>query len=165
MTAQRYEFHHEWWLAARPAEVYAVLAEVASYPTWWPQVRWVVQTDERTGHVGCRSFLPYTLDLTLRSEVEDPDSGLLEVAVSGDLTGWCRWALSEESGGTRLLFDQDVAVEGRVLQLGGRLLRPVLVANHTWMMRGARRGLQSLMASRSVEGAGPSAGARVAGER
>ena len=40
-----------------------------------------------------------------------------------------------------LHFAQQVTTPGRVLQYAARVARPVLVLNHRWMMRGARRGL------------------------
>ena len=108
----------------------------------------MVRIDDDTAHVVARSLLPYSLDLVLRRAVEDRAAGILEVGLSGRLDGWSRWRIvADEPGTSRLLYEQEVAVTGRLLALGSRVARPVLEANHAWMMRGGRRGLVSLGAS------------------
>lgn len=163
MSRHHYRFASRWEVARPVDQVYAVLHGVADYPRWWPQVRRVEEIDERSGHVVCRSALPYALRLVLRAEQEDPKAGVLGVAVSGDLEGWCRWTLAPSTTGTRLAFDQEVTAVAPVLRLGGRLGvlgRPVLEANHAWMMRGCRRGLERRLAELSGLGglSGPGGG-------
>lgn len=121
--------------------LFGVLADVARYPDWWPQVRSVRQVDESTAWVVCRSLLPYRLVLRLTRSVEDPDRGVLEVDIDGALRGRARWTLTGHGAGTHVGYEQEVRTATLVLTAGSRLLRPVLVANHAWMMRGGRRGL------------------------
>lgn len=137
----RYRFEHAWSLPMGADELFDVLADVAGYPDWWPQVRAVARADDDTAHVVVRSVLPYSLDLTLVRAVEDRPAGVLEARVRGHLDGWSRWTVSEVASSTRLDYEQEVVVRGRLMRLGSRLARPLLVANHDVMMRGARRGL------------------------
>ena len=137
-----YRFESRWVVDHPRPAVHAVLADVLDYPRWWPQVRRVTQRGERSGDVVCRSFLPYALRLRLTATIEDPDAGALEVAVGGDLHGWCRWDLGPEGPATRLVFTQQVEARSGVLRTAAFGGRPLLEANHAWMMRGCRRGLE-----------------------
>ena len=57
-------------------------------------------------------------------------------AWSGDLHGVVRWRLSPEAGGTRMDFEQDVHVTGRLLRAASYAARPLLHWNHDRMMAG-----------------------------
>lgn len=87
----------------------------------------------------CRSALPYALDLRLHAVRRDLPA--LEVALSGDLTGTVRFALTPSYGGTRLVLEQEVGVAG-LLGLLTPLARPLLTWNHDRMMRGCVTGLR-----------------------
>lgn len=136
-----YRFEHVWSLPLRRDDLFGVLADVAGYPDWWPQVRAVARVDEDTAHLVVRSVLPYALDLTLVRAVEDRAAGVLEVGVHGRLRGWARWTLAGAGTSTRLRYEQEVDARGRLMEVGSRVARPLLVANHHTMMRSARKGL------------------------
>ena len=74
--------------------------------------------DDQSGRTDIRSFLPYTLHLVLRREVEDRSSGHLRVEVSGDLEGWCEWRVrngDNGSGASVAEFDQEAIVTPMLL--------------------------------------------------
>lgn len=123
-----------------------MLAAVADYPTWWPQVRSVKRIDDDSATVEVRSVLPYTLHLVLTREVEDPGTGLLRVRIGGDLVGWSQWELAEDSvsGRTAAEFTEEVQVTG-ALGVAARPAAPLMRANHLAMMRGGERGLAALL--------------------
>src|SRR5690606_24405865 len=98
----------------------------------------------------CRSIVPYVLVLVARPSRRDRSAGVLELALEGDLRGWARFTLSAAGDGTLARYEQEVRVTGRLLRLAGRVARPVLVANHAWMMRGGRRGLAAHLADASL---------------
>jgi hypothetical protein len=123
-------------------ELLDVLADVEGYPGWWPQVRSVERVDEESARVRARSFLPYTLLLLLTRSVEDRNAGVFEARITGDLEGWSRWCVQPAGDGCVVRYDQEVTVPGPALRAASTLGRPLLVANHGWMMSGARRGLQ-----------------------
>ncbi len=147
MTGPRhgYRFHSVWSrLPATPARVYAVLERVEDYPQWWPQIREVLPGDVRTGTVRMRSVLPVDLRVTLRAERRDPEAGILEVALSGDLAGRLRCSVrAEPGGGSRAVFEQYAEVRKPVLGRVAPPLRPLLRANHALMMRAGQRGLRA----------------------
>ncbi|WP_203336899.1 SRPBCC family protein [Nocardioides limicola] len=146
MTAS-YSFSGSWLLPAPAERVHAVLLDLQHYPSWWPQVRAVAKIDDDRARVLCRSALPYTLDLTLTATRRDPD--VLESDLTGDLIGEVRWRLVAETGGTRLLFEQEVEVASPLLSAASRLLRPVLVWNHDRMLAGGIEGLRSRVGQRA----------------
>lgn len=121
--------------------MYAVLAAVGDYPTWWPQVRSVEQVATDAVRVAVRSVLPYTLRLVLTRETEDPQRGVLRVRVTGDLDGYAQWVVRSAGGAATAEFTEEVAVTGAL----GRAARPaatLLRANHLAMMRAGERGLK-----------------------
>lgn len=147
--------------------MYAVLAAVGEYPTWWPQVRSVERIDADSAVVAVRSVLPYTLRLVLTRDVEDPDLGVLRVRVGGDLSGWSQWEVLRTSGTGRedgagarhghadwdgavtvARFSEQVQVTGALGLLAGPAA-PLLRANHRAMMGAGARGLARLLGDRS----------------
>jgi hypothetical protein len=128
--------------------VYAALADVDGYQSWWPQVREIQHIDADTGRVRIRSLLPYTLDLVLHRAVQDEAHGILRVDIDGDLQGWCAWQLSADGTGTRAEFSQEVDVTEAMLQRAPLAVRPLLRGNHAYMMRSGERGLESHLAGR-----------------
>ena len=144
-----FHFHHEWTLPAAPGRVFDALADVERYAVWWPQVRSAERIDDHSGRTDIRSFLPYTLHLVLRREVEDRSSGHLRVEVSGDLEGWCEWRVRNENNGTGdsvAEFEQQAIVTPTLLARTARVTGPLLRANHAWMMRSGRAGLADYLA-------------------
>lgn len=140
MARSRYSFTASWTVPAAPGAVAAVVTDLERYPEWWPQVRAVAKLGPDTARVLCRSALPYTLDLVL--DAVSRSLPTVEVAVSGDLEGRVRWTLLPEGGGTRMDFEQEVAVRGGALAAASYVARPLLAWNHHRMMLGCERGLR-----------------------
>jgi Polyketide cyclase / dehydrase and lipid transport len=138
----RYEFAETWRVDASESTVYDVLADLASYPQWWPQVRSVVRVDDDTARVVCRSLLPYSLRFDMVRVRDDRGARVLEARLFGDLDGWARWTVRATANGSVLLYEQQVTTPGRLLRTLARGGRSVLVLNHAWMMRSGRRGLR-----------------------
>ncbi len=143
-----FSFRDSWTVPAPRERVHAVLLDLEHYPEWWPQVRAVAKLGEDDARVLCRSALPYTLDLLLHAEHREPH--LLETSLAGDLEGVVRWRLHDAGPGhtaTRMDFEQDVRVAGRLLGLASYAARPVLRWNHDRMMAGCLAGLRTRLAS------------------
>jgi carbon monoxide dehydrogenase subunit G len=121
--------------------VHDILVDLENYPSWWRQVRAVAKLGEDDALVVCRSALPYSLHLQLHAVHRMPD--LLETAIDGDLVGVVRWRLADHPSGTKLNFEQDVRVAGRLLTIGSYVARPLLQWNHDRMMAGCEAGLRS----------------------
>ncbi|MEU6508012.1 SRPBCC family protein [Streptomyces sp. NPDC046942] len=141
MDWNRYRFLSLWSLPAPPAAVYAVLERPEDYPRWWPQVRAVTRLDGSTGVLTIRSVLPYAMTFTARETRHDPDAGVLEITMSGDIEGWARWTVTADGPGTLARYEQVVHVNKPLLRWLAVPGRPVFRANHRLMMRSGRRGL------------------------
>ena len=145
MTPTTYRFDHLWRLRAPREQVYAVLADVDGYAHWWPQIREIHRIDADSGQVRIRSLLPYTLNLVLTRAIQDETRGILRVNVDGDLRGWCAWQLTAEGTGTSARFAEEVEVTVPLLQQVPFATRPLLRANHAYMMRSGERGLRTYL--------------------
>jgi hypothetical protein len=93
----------------------------------------------------CRSTLPYTLDLVLTAVRRE--TRVLETSVSGDLDGRVRWTVAADGDGTRLAWEQEVTVIGR-LAVASYVGRPLFTWNHQRMMAGGLAGLGQEVARR-----------------
>ncbi|QPP09820.1 polyketide cyclase [Streptomyces bathyalis] len=148
MTSRRHRFvfRSVWRLDESPEAVYAVLERAGEYPLWWPQVREVHALDGMSGTARIRSVLPFDLWITGRATRHDPDAGVLEMEITGDVAGWARWALRRDeasrSGGTVAVYEQQVEVRKPLLRQLAVPARPFFRANHALMMRAGRRGLE-----------------------
>ena len=142
-----FAFRHTWVLPADVATTYAALADVEAYPLWWPQVRRADRVDEDSGRACVRSLLPWTLDLLLTREVEDPVGRVLRARISGDLRGWSQWRLEPDDGGTLAHYAQEATVTSSAVAPFAPLVGPVLRANHAWMMRCGELGLRVHLAN------------------
>ena len=140
-----YVFVTVWRVPARPAEVVAVLADVASLPRWWPAVYLAVHPmpavgDRRSVEMVTKGWLPYTLRWT--STVDGPlDEAGFAVTASGDLAGTGRWTFVADGPDTVVTYDWRVTATKPLLRRVGWLLRPAFAANHRWAMA---RGEESL---------------------
>ena len=138
-SATEYVFTDSWVTPASPGQVHDVLLDLEHYVDWWPQVRAVASMGPDDALVVCRSLLPYDLELTLHAEEREP--GSLRVGIDGPIQGFAHWRLTPTGPGTRLDFEQRVRAVARSFRWASYVAKPVLRANHTWMMRGAERGL------------------------
>ncbi|WP_326809142.1 MULTISPECIES: SRPBCC family protein [unclassified Streptomyces] len=146
MALHRYRFRAEWKLAAPASRVFALLERAEAYPEWWPQVRAIARADEGSGTGRFRSVLPYVLSVSATMSRYDPEAGVLEIRMHGDLEGWARWTVRERGEGACVaLFDQDVEVRKPLLRLLAVPGRPFFAANHALMMRSGLRGLRALL--------------------
>lgn len=146
VSARHYSFTHHTTLDAPRTEVAEVLLDLERYPEWWPQVRAVAKLTDDDALVICRSFLPYDLELHLHAEARTDER--LEVRIDGPFTGFARWELSDDGTSTRMRFTQEVEVTTPALTAASYAVRPLLVLNHTAMMRGCVQGLRERLASR-----------------
>ncbi|WP_051854874.1 SRPBCC family protein [Streptomyces sp. NRRL B-1347] len=131
-----------WRAPLAPDAVYARLADVGDYPTWWPAFRSVRRTGERECEIVIRSALPYALRATLTAVVEDPVEHVLEAALDGDISGSVRWVVAPDGPhGCVATLTQDVTVRKASLRRWMPMARPVFRANHALALRGGQRGL------------------------
>ncbi|MCA1708233.1 MAG: polyketide cyclase, partial [Actinobacteria bacterium] len=56
-----YVFRSVWTVEATLADLYVVLADVRTYPAWWPEIRTVKELTHGRFEMVARSLLPYEL--------------------------------------------------------------------------------------------------------
>ena len=142
----RYRFVNVWRLESRPEEVYHVLEDIGGYPRWWPEVRRVDRIDDSTVRIVARSVLPYSLTFQATESRQDEGTGVLEVAMDGDLDGFSRWTIDPEGAGTLATFEEEVIVRKESLRRLAMVARPFFRWNHAVMMHHGRRGLSVYLA-------------------
>jgi hypothetical protein len=142
----RYSFTSTWVLDVSPEEAFDVLRDIADYPSWWPEVKEVWRKSDDSVFVRCRSVLPYDLLFSMRRCREDRSGGLLEVAMEGDLEGITSFKLSPTGSGTRLVFEENVVTNKRLLNALAPIAKPAFAFNHALMMRHGLAGLRTYLA-------------------
>ncbi|MEU5363722.1 SRPBCC family protein [Streptomyces sp. NPDC005925] len=150
MDWNHYRFRSLWALPAPVPAVYEALERIEDYPRWWRQVREVRRVDDSSGIARIRSLLPYDLTVGMREKRRDPDAGVLEVALTGDLEGWARWTIRADGSGALARYAQEVDVRKPLMRRLAVPARPFFRANHTLMMRAGRHGLAAYLTG-SVE--------------
>ncbi|RPE45337.1 polyketide cyclase/dehydrase/lipid transport protein [Streptomyces sp. Ag109_O5-1] len=141
MDWTHYSFLSRWPLPFGTTAVFRALERVEDYPDWWPQVRSVTRLNDTTGVITIRSVLPYDMTFTARETRRDPEAGVLEIEMSGDIKGWARWTVTADGAGTLARYEQVVDVEKPLLRRLAVPGRPFFRLNHRLMMRSGRRGL------------------------
>lgn len=122
--------------------VYGVLSDLRTYASWWPEVKSVLPLSPTKAVVLIMGLLPYSLEFVLEQQVADGDSGELRAGLEGDLDGWSSWRMEQSGSSTRLLYDQEVVVNKRLLRALAPVARPVFRLNHALMMHRGQRGLR-----------------------
>ena len=140
-----YRFHSEWTVPSAYEKTYGVLKDLRTYPEWWPEVKSVIPIDQDRAAVLIMGLLPYSLEFLMEKEVDDPDKGILQASLSGDLDGFSSWEIRNSDHGCRLIYDQEVEVTKRLLQVFAPIARPLFKANHSLMMLRGERGLRSYL--------------------
>ncbi|MCU1485732.1 MAG: hypothetical protein JWN67_2478 [Actinomycetia bacterium] len=146
MSLNDYSFRSEWRIDAPPADVYAVLLELPDYPAWWPEVRTAEEVGSQAFRLTCRSTLPYDLVFTTTQARQDPDAGVLEANLVGDLDGFSRWTITADGAGTLAVFEEEVEATKALLRTLAPVARPAFKANHSLMMRHGQAGLRTYVA-------------------
>ena len=141
-----YVFQSIWTVEAPFDDVCSVLADVESYPAWWPEIHRVEPLGDGRFEMVARSLLPYELRFVSEERPEKGAPGVIEAALSGDLEGFARWTVTEEPGTCRLVYDQEVETHKKLLDVLAPVARPAFRANPSLMMRHGQAGLRTYMA-------------------
>jgi Polyketide cyclase / dehydrase and lipid transport len=141
-----YVFQSIWSVEAPFDDLCSVLADVESYPAWWPEIHRVQALGDGRFEMVARSLLPYELCFVSEERPEKSGPGVIDAALSGDLEGFARWTVTEVSGGCRLVYDQEVDTHKKLLDALAPVARPAFRVNHTLMMRHGQAGLRTYMA-------------------
>ena len=150
----RYVFRSVWSVEARFDDVFSVLADVRTYPAWWPEIRAVHELGDGRVEMVARSLLPYDLCFVSEERTENRRPGVIDARLSGDLEGFARWSVERVGARCKLVYDQEVDTHKRLLNALAPVARPVFRINHWLMMRHGQAGLRTFMAGYSRGAAG-----------
>ena len=138
-----YVFESIWHVEAPFDDVYAVLADVMSYPAWWPEIRTVTPLGDNRFEMVARSTLPYDLKFVSEEEPAKRRKDVIHARLTGDLEGFARWTVEERGGTCRPIYDQEVETHKRLLDTLAPVARPAFKVNHALMMRHGQAGLRT----------------------
>lgn len=148
----RFVMISRWQLDCSIEHAWQLIADIRSWPQWWPEVI-SVQTDDvdagdtttpRIGsiaHIRWKTRLGYGLRLRTTTLRALPPLEL-EGAADGDLNGQGLWLLEPQvAGGVRITYRWDVRLSQRWMRICAPLLRPLFAWNHFTIMRSGARAM------------------------
>lgn len=141
-----YVFRSVWSVEASLDDVSSVVADVTTYPAWWPEIRTVTDLGGGRFEMVARSLLPYELRFVSEERPDERRPGILDASLSGDLEGFARWTLEEFGGHCQMVYDQEVDTRKGLLNALAPIARPGFRMNHSLMMRHGQAGLRTFMA-------------------
>ena len=128
--------HKRLHFAQPRAEIWAALADVDSYPEWWPWLKSFEADSLATGEVWrCRVSppLPYTVTFDIAFD-EVIDRERVATRVSGDIVGTADVALSDTEFGSDVVVRSDLAPRSPFLRLLAATMPPVVRYGHDWIL-------------------------------
>ncbi|HEX2701795.1 MAG TPA: SRPBCC family protein [Acidimicrobiales bacterium] len=141
-----YVFRSVWTVDAPLDDIRPVLADVRTYPAWWPEIRSVTDLGGGRFEMVARSLLPYELRFVSEEDTAMRGSGVIGARLSGELEGFARWTTEQVGATSRLVYDQEVETRKALLNALAPVARPGFRFNHFLMMRHGRTGLRTFMA-------------------
>jgi hypothetical protein len=157
-AAREYTFADTWRVAGALDQVAEVLLDTATLAQWWPQLVTIELSNAgdsrglaRKFASRARGFLPYVLNLEFQVVgVEFPNRFAVELA--GDLQGQGGGSLRQEGAEVAIDLHLSISVARPLLGVLSVLARPLLCAQHRWVMRQGERGLARELSRRRAFG-------------
>lgn len=148
-----FTFDRAWEFEIPPPKLWALLSDTSAFPRWWP---WLRSFEPVSLEAGARSHcsigppLPYVLTVDLRV-LEVVQESLVDVAVSGDVTGPARLEIRPTAAGSTARLVWTLEVRRPMLRVAAGMARPVLQWGHEWVVSNGveqfrRQALQQLRA-------------------
>lgn len=155
MSANDYHLITRWRVLGAIAEVFDIIANVEDLTRWWPAgfpESLVIERGDENGvgavaRLSTRGFLPYTLRWHLRVTEVVP-AVRLSFSVWGDLEGEGTWTFSQSDAWCDITYDWRVRVMKGAERFLSPIARPLLVANHNWVMARGEESLRIELARR-----------------
>ena len=147
--ARRYAFRDEWLAPAPPEAVWALISDPTTFTQWWPIYReaaWVNQSDApgASARLRFRVLLPYTITVvSTATAIDRPRS--MEGTVDGELVGTWRWTLTPEGEATRVVFEEEVGANKRLLQLFAPVARRLFEMSHRIAAERGAHGMRAYL--------------------
>jgi hypothetical protein len=130
-----------------PAVLWAEIAEVGRFPTWWPWLRRFDAVGLEPGdrwRCTVQPPLPYSLSFAIAIEEVEPHARVT-ASVSGEITGTAELTIEAAEEGCTARLRSRLAPSSRFLQAVALVARPVVSLGHDWVLdTGARQFRQQL---------------------
>lgn len=143
-----------WRSTARPEDVWTVISDLETWPTWWPAIRAVAPLNGSmvpTGDVAPAAQVTFDtpsplrpLQVTLEVTERVAPERLVVRATEGPLAGRGEMRVCEEFGGSAASFDLHLRVRSRLFRPIGRVLAGAAQGGGSERMRRAGDDLARL---------------------
>jgi hypothetical protein len=165
MAINKYHFVSNWQVqGATCKEVFNILADLESFPVWWPSVYLSMKTiiPQVFYETHTKGWLPYSMRWNIIPVPTGTDSKLsvcptrLLVHVAGDFAGQGVWQLTQNGEVVNIVYDWQIEARKPLLKYLSYLpgLKLIFGANHRWAMRQGEKALQAEVARRRWQGQG-----------
>lgn len=138
----RFETDRRYQLPLPPSELWAAVARVENYQTWWP---WLRQFDaehlagDEVWHCLVQPPLPYRVRFAVTlEEVQAPST--VRASITGDVVGQALLEISEHPSGSEARLISHLEPGNGFLKAVARFAAPVIRHGHDWVLdSGARQ--------------------------
>ena len=131
-----------------PPVLWAEIADVERFPTWWPWLRRFDAVGLEPGdrwRCTVQPPLPYSLSFAIAIEEVEPHARV-SASVSGEITGTAELTIEPADDGCTARLRSRPAPSSRFLQAVALVARPVVSLGHDWVLdTGARQFRQQLL--------------------
>ena len=138
----RFETDRRYELPLTPTELWAVLAHVDRYQSWWPWLRRFearALADHEVWACLVQPPLPYSVGFDLHlDEVRAPTR--VRASVTGDVVGEAVLDIAEHPGGSAARLRSSLEPGNGFLRTVARLAAPVVRYGHDWVLDTGARG-------------------------
>jgi hypothetical protein len=151
---RQYHFETRFSVPATRDEVWAVMEDPTTWPSWW---RWLRRVDrlDRGGpdlagaryRYTFRTALPYSLTFDTETTRTRPGH-LIEVRASGDLAGTGLWEVFDDDGTSLVRYTWIVATTKRWMNALTPVARRVFAWNHDRLMQDFATGFAAQLGTR-----------------
>lgn len=150
----QFRFADRWIINGTSEQVAEVFSDTHELWRWWPQLSKIpfASADKPNGvnrHFvyQARGFLPYRLSIEFNvTKVDYPH--FFEVEISGDLFGMGQGHIKQVGSDVVVDFHSFICAGKRYLKILAWLAKPLLIAQHRWVMRQGEKGLSIEMKRR-----------------
>jgi hypothetical protein len=153
MAINDYHFVSEWQVQdCTCEEVFDILADLKSFPLWWPSVYLKMETKIPQAHYEAhtKGWLPYSMRWQIMpvqpaTDAQTQYPNTLVVQVAGDFAGQGVWQLTQNGKVVDITYDWQIRAQKPLLKYLSYLpgLKLVFGANHRWAMRQGEKSLQA----------------------
>jgi hypothetical protein len=155
-SCSEYSFQDHWRVDGEVEVIAELFFDTAGLGRWWPQLSGIVIENPgdtsavaRAGGTRAQGFLPYVLNLNFQVvRAEFPVE--VAIAIAGDLQGLGRCQFRQDGQQVAIDMSLDVRATRPLLRFLSIVARPVLMAQHCYVMHQGELGLKRILARRPL---------------